>query len=228
MVEERAARGASPETACFDSGVDTTPRPVFDNPVTGERAVVITDPREHPDQVLVSDLYVRPGGRVAAAHLHPTVEERFLVLRGQVGFLVGEGERVLTPGEGATVPAGTVHDWWQVGDEEAQVIVEVSPGLRFIEMVGSMFGLARAGKVNEEGMPDPLQLAVMGNEYRETIVFTKPPPIVQRITLPPLALLGRLAGKKPMYDEYLETGDTADPDPRVLTELTPDGRLRQF
>ncbi len=206
--------------------MDSSPRPVFDNPVTGERAVIITDPREHPEQVLVSDLRVRPGGRVAAAHLHPTLEERFLVLRGQVGFLIGGDERVLGPGEGATVPAGTVHDWWQVGGEEAQVIVEVSPGVRFIEMVGSMFGLAREGKVNAEGMPDPLQLAVMGNEYRETIAFTKPPPIVQRLTLPPLALLGRLAGKKPMYDEYLEPDVTEEPDPAVLAELTPAGRLR--
>jgi len=194
--------------------------------VTGERAIVITDPREHPAEVLVSDLRVRPGGRVAAAHLHPTVEERFLVLSGQVGFLIGDGERVLGPGEGAVVPPGTVHDWWQVGDEEAQVIVEVSPGGRFVEMVGSLFGLARDGKVNPEGMPDPLQLAVMGHEYRETVTFTKPPPIVQRLTIPPLALIGRLAGKKPMYEEYLEPGVTEEPDPAVLAELTPDGRLR--
>jgi len=208
--------------------MDTSPRPVFDNPVTGERAIVITDPREHPERVLVSELHVSPGGRVAAAHLHPTVEERFLVLRGQVGFLIGAEERLLGPGEGATVPAGTVHDWWQVGDEEALVIVEVSPGDRFVEMVGSLFGLARDGKVNAEGMPDPLQLAVMGNEYRETIAFTKPPRIVQRLTVPPLALLGRLAGKKPRYDEYLEPGLTVDPDPAVLAELTADGRLREL
>ena len=208
--------------------MDTSPRPVFDNPVTGERALVITDPREHPERVLVSELHVSPGGRVAAAHLHPTVEERFLVLRGQVGFLIGAEEHLLGPGEGATVPAGTVHDWWQVGDEDAQVIVEVSPGDRFVEMVGSLFGLARDGKVNAEGMPDPLQLAVMGHEYRETIQFTKPPRIVQRLTVPPLALIGRLAGKKPKYDEYLEAGDVAEPDPRVLAELTSEGRLREF
>ena len=36
------------------------PLPVFSNPVTGERAVILTDPREHPDEVLVSHLFVRP------------------------------------------------------------------------------------------------------------------------------------------------------------------------
>ena len=201
-------------------------RPVFENPVTGEYVIVMTDPREHPDQVLVSDLRVRPGGRVAAAHLHPTIEERFLVLRGRVGFLIGDEEHELGPGEGATVPAGTVHDWWQVGADEAQVIVEVVPGVRFVEMVGSLFGLARAGKVGAAGMPDPLQLAVIATEYRDEIVFLSPPPLVQKLTLPPLALVGRLAGKRPKYDEYLEVVETAAPDPAVLAEMTEDGRLR--
>ena len=214
------------ETACFHCHVDDSPRPVFENPVTGEYVIVMTDPREHPEQVLVSDLRVRPGGRVAAAHLHPTIEERFLVLRGRVGFLIGESSRELGPGEGATVPAGTVHDWWQVGDEEAQVIVEVAPGVRFVEMVGSLFGLARDGKVSAAGMPDPLQLAVIAREYREEIAFLSPPPLVQKLTLPPLALLGRIAGKQPKYDRYLETTQTAPPDPAVLAEMTAAGRLR--
>ena len=149
--------------------MDTAPRPVFENPVTGERVVVLTDARQHPEQVLVSHLFIRPGGRVAAAHVHPTVDERFLVLSGEVGFLIGDRKRTLGAGEGASVRAGVVHDWWQVGDTEAQVIVEVIPGVRFAEMVGSMFGLARDGKVNSKGLPDPLQLAVMGHEYGDVI-----------------------------------------------------------
>ena len=206
--------------------MDTAPRPVFENPVTGERVVVLTDARQHPEQVLVSHLFVRPGGRVAAAHFHPTVDERFLVLSGQVGFLIDDRERTLGAGEGASIRAGVVHDWWQVGNTEAQVIVEVIPGTRFGEMVGSMFGLARDGKVNSKGLPDPLQLAVMGHEYGDVIRFTKPPAIVQKLTTPPLAALGRRRGRKPTYPEYLEAGPTEAPDPAALAHLTPDGRLR--
>lgn len=208
--------------------MDCSPRQVFDNPVTGEHVVVLTDPREHPVEVLVAHLLVDPGGRVAAPHIHPTIEERFLVMKGQVGFIVGDRETVLGPGDHATVPPGTVHDWWQVGDEVAEVIVQVDPGVRFVEMVGSMFGLARDGKVSPEGMPDPLQLAVMGAEYGDVIVFTSPPRIVQRLTIPPLALIGTLRGRKPMYEEYLEPAETAEPDPAALAQLTEDGRLRPF
>lgn len=206
----------------------TEPLQVFNNPVTGERAVTLTDPREHPDEVLVSHLFVSPGGRVAAPHWHPKVRERFLIMAGKVGFLLDGEERILGPGEGATIEPGVVHDWWQVGDEEAQALVEVVPGVGFVEMVGSMFGLARDGKVSPAGMPDPLQLAVMGREYSDVVVFTSPPRIVQRLTIPPLALIGRLLGRKPYYPEYLESDEVEQPDPAALAQLTADGRLRDF
>lgn len=206
----------------------TEQRPVAANPVTGERSVLLTDPREHPENVLVSHLFISPGGRVVAPHWHPSLEERFLILRGQVGFLIDGKETTLGPGGSATVARNVIHDWWQVGDEEAEAIVEVSPGLRFMEMVASLFGLARDGKVNAEGMPDPLQLAVMGHEYRDTVVFTKPPAIVRKTALPAMAALGRALGREPMYEKYMEADLYEDPDPAALAELTPDGRLRPF
>lgn len=201
---------------------------VFSNPVTGERAITLTDPREHPDEVLVSHLFVAPGGRVAAPHWHDTIRERFLILSGQVGFMIDGRETILGPGGSATVEPGTVHDWWQVGDEEAQALVEVVPGVGFVEMVGTLFGLARDGKVSPEGMPGPLQLAVMAQAYGDVVTFTSPPPIVQRVTLPPLALIGRLLGRRPFHPEYLESDEVEVPDPAALAELTPDGRLRPF
>jgi quercetin dioxygenase-like cupin family protein len=199
---------------------------VFDNPVTGERAVVLTDPAEHPERVLVSHLYVKPGGRVAAEHFHPTLAERFHVLRGQLGFLIDGRERVLGAGESARIPIGARHDWWQVGDEEAQAIVEVDPGDRFIEALGTIFGLACDGKTNDKGMPDPLQLAVTSSAYRDVIVFTSPPPALQRAMFTALAPLGRALGRRPYYPEYVTSSDVVEPDPAALALLTESGRLR--
>ena len=59
---------------------------VVENPVTGERAVVRIGTEQTSGELLVVDLYVRPGGAVMGEHLHPAIEERFTVLRGQVGF----------------------------------------------------------------------------------------------------------------------------------------------
>ncbi len=204
------------------------PRPVTENPATGERSILLTDPREHPDQVLLADLHVAPGGRVVAPHWHPSLEERFLIIKGKVGFYLDGEETILGPGEHATVKRNVVHDWWQVGDEPAEALVEVAPGVRFLEMVGTLFGLSRDGKVNAKGMPDPLQLAAMAHEYSDTVVFTKPPAAVRKTVIPLLAAVGRARGRRPMYEKYLEMEDQVVPNPAVLEHVTPDGRLRPF
>jgi mannose-6-phosphate isomerase-like protein (cupin superfamily) len=199
---------------------------VFENPVSGERAVVLTDPDEHPERILVSHLYVTPGGRVAVAHRHPNLTERFHVLHGKVGFMIDGEERVLGPGDEAEVPPETIHDWWQTGEETAQVVVEVAPGERFVEMVGTMFGLARDGRSDGKGLPRPLQLAVTVRGFRDTMVIASPPPWVQALLFGALAPIGRLAGRKPSYERYLTSDVVVEPEPEALSLLTPDGRLR--
>jgi quercetin dioxygenase-like cupin family protein len=198
---------------------------VFENPVTGERAIVITDPLDHPEGVLVAELHVEPGGRVAGAHRHPGLVERFQVVRGQVNYLIGDREAVLGPGDSAEVPAGVVHDWWQVGEERAVVVGEVDPGARFTEMVGTFFGLARDGKVDKKGVPHPLQLALSARSYADTMVMVKPPPWVQRVAFAVLAPIAKARGLKPTYPEYLTSDLVAEPDPDALALLGPDGRL---
>ena len=199
---------------------------VFENPVSGERAVVLVDPDDHPQGVLAAHLYVTPGGRVAVAHRHPSLTERFHVLHGEVGFMIGDSERVLGPGEAAELPPETTHDWWQIGEETAQVVVEVNPGERFVEMITTMFGLARDGQSDSKGLPRPLQLAVTVRGFRDTMVIASPPPWVQALVFGTLAPIGRLAGRRPSYERYLTSDVVVEPDPEALSLLTSDGRLR--
>ena len=199
----------------------------FANPVTGERAVVLTDPETHPDRTLVAHLFVSPGGRVAAPHVHPGATERFHVLRGRVGFEVGGRRRELEAGQFCEVPPGTSHDWWQIGDEEAQVLVEVAPGDRFVRLVATTFGLARDGHVDSRGLPHLLQAAVSLTAYRDTVVFSTPPPRVQRLLFGFLAPIGRLVGKQPVYPEYLFSRDVVESPAEALDLLDQHGRLRR-
>lgn len=199
---------------------------VFDNPVTGERAVVLTDPLDHPERVLVVHLYVKPGGRVSVAHHHPVPRERFHVLSGRVGFKIDGEERVLAPGEQAEVKPGIVHDWWQVGDEEAGVLVEVTPGDRFVDMIGTFFGLARDGKTDGKGVPRLPQVAVTVAEYRDTMIPQKPPLPVQKLIIAVFGPIGRALGRKSIYAEYLESDTVVEPDAAALALIDDDGRLR--
>jgi quercetin dioxygenase-like cupin family protein len=213
----------------MDPQLEHSPRrgEVFTNPRTGERAVVVTDPEGSPDRTLVAHLFVRPGGRVAAAHVHPGSTERFHVLAGRVAFRIDGEDTVLDAGQTREVPPGTVHDWWQVGEEEAQVLVEVAPGDRFVRVVTTTFGLAREGRVDARGLPHLLQAAVTSSAYRDTVVFDSPPPRVQRVLFGALAPVGRLLGRQPVYPEHLFSRDLATVPPEVLALLDERGRLRR-
>jgi quercetin dioxygenase-like cupin family protein len=71
---------------------------VYENPVTGERAVIRVGTDVTAGERLVVDLYVQPGGAVMGEHFHPGMEERFTVLRGQVEFRLAGREAIAEPG----------------------------------------------------------------------------------------------------------------------------------
>ena len=176
---------------------------VFENPVTGEQAVVRQGSEDTDEDRAVVDLDVRPGGAVAGEHVHPLTEESFTVVRGQVGFRIDGREFIAELNQPQHVPPGVVHDWWNAGDEEAHVIVEFNHGAaRFEEMIGNQFGLAQDGKTNSKGMPHLLQGALFAREFSDVIVFTKPPLVVQRVLFGVLAFIGRALGYKGSYPKY--------------------------
>jgi hypothetical protein len=71
-----------------------------------------------------------------------------------------------------------------------------------------MFSLARAGKTNRKGMPNPLRLAVIAQAHFDTVRLPFPPVWVQRAGLALGAPLGRLLGYGATYapgTEHIET-----------------------
>ena len=171
----------------------------IENPVTGERIVFRQTSRETNGAAVVIETYVQPNGFVAAAHVHPSQEERFEVLRGTVGFRVGREKLVAGPGKRLTVPAGTPHKFWNAGDDEAQFVCEIRPALQFESLLETMFALAADGKTNRKGMPNLLRLAVIAHAHFDTVRLPFPPAIVQRIGLALGSPAGRLLGYEPTY-----------------------------
>jgi quercetin dioxygenase-like cupin family protein len=172
---------------------------VIENPVTGERLVFRKTSRETSGQAVVVETFVRPNGFVAAAHVHPSQEERFEVLKGSVGFKIGRKKLVAGPGQRLTVPAGTPHKFWNAGDDEAHFVCEVRPALQFEQLLETMFALANDGKTNRKGMPNPLRLAVIAREHFDTVQLPFPPAFMQRAGLAIAAPLGRILGYGATY-----------------------------
>src|SRR5829696_7691239 len=98
---------------------------VLENPVTGERLVVrrvvLDDAGGERGE---ADLYVKPGGAVAGEHVHPSIEEDFTVLKGQVGLRLDGRESIAPLNQRIRVLPGVAHDWWNAGEEEAHVFAE--------------------------------------------------------------------------------------------------------
>jgi mannose-6-phosphate isomerase-like protein (cupin superfamily) len=182
----------------------------IENPVTRERLTFLATRRETNGELLRFEHIFAPGGFVPAAHLHPRQEERFEVLSGSPRFRIGEEERAARPGERLVVPAGVPHTWWNEGEDETHVIVEVRPALRTEVIFETHYGLARDGKLNKRALPNPLFAAVLAQEFQDEvrvapqkeILLSRLPAPVIAILIAVLAPLGRLLGYRGTYPRY--------------------------
>ena len=148
----------------------------IEHPVTGERVTFLKTTADTGGALLRMAFAVRPGGFVAAPHVHPRQEERFEVRSGSLAVRIGEEERRVGPGEAAVVPAGTPHVWRNAGPLEAEFVVELRPALNAEEAFETLFGLAQDGLVDPKtGLPEQPWLALVVLGYRDFAALAEPP-----------------------------------------------------
>jgi quercetin dioxygenase-like cupin family protein len=203
---------------------------VYENKVTGEYAVVLRGSEDRGDGPAVVYLTLKPGGAVVGEHVHPTIVERFTLVKGQLEAKIGGKAMTLTPGHSITAEPMVPHDWWNAStSEDAHIIIEVDAALgtprdrgdRFEQMIGTMFGLANDGKVDPKGRPHLLQAILIGGEFSDVVVFTSPPPWVQRVMIALLSPLARALGYQAIYPRYLGPHGHVEPDPAMLNAAGP-------
>ena len=180
----------------------------IENPITGERLVFKKTSAETNGEYVLFECLVKASGFVAAAHVHPFQQERFQILEGTVMFRIDGQGVAAEPGDAILIPAGRKHQFWNAGDEDVRFACEVRPALQFEQLIETMFSLARAGKTNRKGMPNPLRLAVIARAHFDTVRLPFPPVWMQRAGLVVGAPLGRLLGYGATYvpgTEHIET-----------------------
>lgn len=161
---------------------------IIENPVTGERLVFRGAGPAGSDDAFRAEVFVRPFGRVAAPHVHLDQEERLHVLAGRLRYWIGGQENALTERQTVSFAPGVAHLWWNVGDAEAQVQIELRPARQAEALFERLFALARNGQTDERGVPGLFQLAVLAREHGFYVAGV--PLAVQR---PILSALGSLA-----------------------------------
>lgn len=198
---------------------------VYENKVTGEFAVILRGNEDRGQGPGIVHLTARPGAAVVGEHFHPNMTERFTVFSGRLDASIAGKTFSLGPGQSAMVEAGVVHDWWNSSKtEEAHVLIEIerAPGAdqidpnRFELMIGMLFGLANAGRVDKRGRPFPLQAAVIVREFADVVVFTQPPPAIQRVALGILVPLANLLGYRAIDPAFCRPHAHVTPAPEIL------------
>lgn len=159
---------------------------VIENPVSGERIIIRESGAQNGGERLVFDLFLPPGGHVPAGHTHPSQEERFTVIAGQMRFRL-RGRRIVgRRGDTILIPAGSAHWFGADGPEGAQARVEVRPALRMQELFEETERSARGAW--------PTRLASLARivlEFQREIAVPYVPKRLVRIVLAPLAWIAR-------------------------------------
>jgi quercetin dioxygenase-like cupin family protein len=134
-----------------------------------------------------------PGGSPPPKHFHPSQDERFEVLEGELHAKVDGTEQVLGPGDTLDIPRGAVHQMWNPGEAEARATWRTTPALRTASWFRAIDALHRSGRVGSNGMPGPLAFGVMLSEYRD-IFRLAGPDLILRPVLAGLGVIGRARG----------------------------------
>src|SRR4051812_36890096 len=130
-------------------------------------------PAPEGDAVLV-EMWVEPGGGVPP-HVHPSMEERFEVISGELSFLSGRKWQTAAPGETVVVPAGTRHAYRNSGAEPAHGVCHASPAQSLEEFLTDAAAMARDGKITRHGLPKSpgalVQVLRLALRHRKMVVM---------------------------------------------------------
>jgi mannose-6-phosphate isomerase-like protein (cupin superfamily) len=148
-----------------------TPHEIIANPRTGQRMRFLSQTRE----LLQLESWSTPHSPWEPEHVHPRQVSDVRVLSGALRFELGGTLRDVTAGQQLSIPAGTPHSFSNPFDEEAHWIGTFRPALQICAFFETYFALARDGRLDERGMPNLLQLAVLLPAFQDEIRPTTPP-----------------------------------------------------
>ena len=155
-----------------------------------------------PDRLEMETLHP-PGGKPPPPHYHPSQEEQFEVLEGEVRTWIAGEQRTYVAGEHFTIPRGVTHTMCS-GEVPARLKWIVRPALETKEFFEAMWGASRNGRA---GL---LQLAVILMRFRKVVRLSTPPYFAQLLLFGSLALVGRAVGLRPWRPEWAAAPPTPE------------------
>lgn len=191
--------GSRPAAVPSEPATAATAGHAFDavNPVTGHRATRRPAAAAGPaDPATVSFEFELPARAAGAPrHYHRRFTETFTVLAGELFTEVGaRGQvRILGVGESVTIPPGTPHRFHNASDAPVVFRCDVTPGESFDRFIRVLYGLARDGRADAQGMPHKFRHTVLVLQLGD-VHLPGIPAAVQNALLAALAWCARRTG----------------------------------
>jgi mannose-6-phosphate isomerase-like protein (cupin superfamily) len=177
-------------------------------PLTGERITFLKTARDTQGQRLLYDCRVTSGGSPLPAHVHATQEECFTVFSGVLGVMRGDAKYRLGPGQEIVLPPRVKHQWWNAGDSEVHMRVEVAPPGNLETVLEAICGMAHDGATNQYSMP--MDLFNLVNLGRLSETYLPDLPIwMQRSILAAASPMAWLLGYDPDFAAYRTSTSSA-------------------
>lgn len=158
----------------------------------GEKVTVRTAAADSGGELLELEAEWAPREHRPLPHSHPSQDEHFEVLEGELSVKLGSETRVLHAGDTVDVPRRTVHAFWNSGGTVARAKWQVRPAQRTEDFFQSVHKLRADGHRSKNGLDLPAGALVareFSNEFTPAL-----PQVARSLLLPVLARWARLRG----------------------------------
>ncbi len=125
-------------------------------------------------------------------HIHFEEDESGVVVSGTLSALVDGKLHVIEAGGSGHFPRGSVHRWWNDGDEELVIQGVVTPPIDLDRYLHALFEVLNAGPPDR---PPIFYIAHVLYRHRKTQLALVVPRAVQRVLFPIIVMLGTVLGK---------------------------------
>jgi quercetin dioxygenase-like cupin family protein len=177
---------------------------IIHNVKTGQDICFLKTSKDTNGTLLEMEAIFSAHSREPVAHYHPSQEEDFTVLAGELTVRINGQLKVLQAGDRLHIAPNEVHAMWNNADEKTMVNWEVRPAINTEYFIETLTGLAADNKTDEDGIPGILQIALTANKFSNVFRMAKPSYTVQKIVFKLLTPFAYLAGYKPTYKQYLD------------------------
>ena len=125
-------------------------------------------------------------------HVHFHQREEGHVKAGTLAAQVGKEKIVVPAGGTAAFAAGTLHKWWNGGDDLLEFSGQAIPAVDLDRYLQAVFAVVNASPT---GRPSIFYIAHVLWRHRNSQLIVTPAPAIQRIFFPVILFIGRVLGK---------------------------------